>query len=816
MARPKHGPGPARALAWGLIGAALLAGCDNEVAVTLENLWHEVDGVFVYAVVDGKTQEGARIPRRGGINALGKLRLRLPAPRAAYTGEGEIIFRFEAEDASGCTTGTTEQPINLRDGIPSSVSLPMTRAERATCRVAIRVRGQGTVDGGPDGIPSAPSCGPFCYVRFPSDQPLTLAARPGAGAHFSGWGGDCAGQSRAGRCPLALGAPRAVEAQFDQGLCTHASFCWENPLPQGNSLLGVWGPAQGQTFFAVGAAGTLVQETPAGLLAHRPAAAAGVDLFGVAGTGQDDVWVVGQAGLVLHYDGQQWSDLRLADPRLGPRSLYGVSTHQRGAGWAVGDGSAIYQLAAGTWNPSRIDPNDGLSPLLLRVASTPTRAFAVGGGGTIQDFKDTWSPSPRPACDKNVTLNGLWLADPLVWAVGGSFVLRYQDRMCQMPLETVTLLPEDRGSLLSIAGISGRDREPTWVVGQGGLVLRRAAGAWRALPRAERPTTLSLHEVIGQLTPRGPRYVAVGQGGVIVQGDDQALRPAPVVLSRATLNAVAGPDPGALFAVGEQGTILRYDGTSWREESTPDDRPREQRATLRGAYADAAQVVVVGDKGTIFAMDLTQGADARFQLLDGPRSMRLNAVTALGGMLFVADAGGSVWCSPDRGGTWVERSLGVLPFHALWADPDKGLVFVAGARQSMGSSNLFSIEVQGRCALLAQLERTDSDATLYALSALGGVLHAAGDGLIARRKTDGSRVWEVVLDRPSDAFRALAAGVPSGVIWAAGRNTLYRGDAGGFKQVPAITRDAILGAWRQAPDHLVLVGEGGAIVRFAP
>jgi hypothetical protein len=65
-------------------------------------------------------------------------------------------------------------------------------------------------------------------------------------------------------------------------------------------------------------------------------------LSGVAATGPDDVWAVGQdqdpshasGALILHYDGHAWAPTET--PVVGPASLGGVACTARDNVWAVG------------------------------------------------------------------------------------------------------------------------------------------------------------------------------------------------------------------------------------------------------------------------------------------------------------------------------------------------------------------------------------------------------------------------------------------------------------------------------------------------
>lgn len=61
----------------------------------------------------------------------------------------------------------------------------------ATLTVAKEGSGLGTVTSSPDGI----SCGPACVARFDQGTVVTLTASASPGSTFSGWGGDCQGDT---------------------------------------------------------------------------------------------------------------------------------------------------------------------------------------------------------------------------------------------------------------------------------------------------------------------------------------------------------------------------------------------------------------------------------------------------------------------------------------------------------------------------------------------------------------------------------------------------------------------------------------------
>jgi hypothetical protein len=77
-------------------------------------------------------------------------------------------------------------------------------------------------------------------------------------------------------------------------------WTWQNPLPQGNSLLGVWG-SSGSDVFAVGGSGTILHYD--GSSWSSMSSGTSNHLGGVWGSSGSDVFAVGEGGTVLHYSG---------------------------------------------------------------------------------------------------------------------------------------------------------------------------------------------------------------------------------------------------------------------------------------------------------------------------------------------------------------------------------------------------------------------------------------------------------------------------------------------------------------------------------
>jgi hypothetical protein len=79
--------------------------------------------------------------------------------------------------------------------------------------VTVTTTGNGTVTSTPAGI----LCNPTCMSNFGDGEMLALTAHPGAGAAFTGWGGDCMASGSNPVCMITVDAAKTVSAMFAVG-----------------------------------------------------------------------------------------------------------------------------------------------------------------------------------------------------------------------------------------------------------------------------------------------------------------------------------------------------------------------------------------------------------------------------------------------------------------------------------------------------------------------------------------------------------------------------------------------------------------------
>jgi hypothetical protein len=243
-----------------------------------------------------------------------------------------------------------------------------------------------------------------------------------------------------------------------------------------------------------------------------------------------------------------------------PNALLSIQGTSAADVWAVGAGAPALHYDGTTWETIDV-PTDGD---LWWVHPTATRVTLVGQDVILELDRATGAVTEAARAD-GITFFGVWAADEQLIAVGGDIYgeqgpalwKRYDTGWAPMP-ELAALGLSQQDLLYKVHGAAADD---WWIVGTRGL-----AAHWdgSALTKTDAGTTSPLFTVHAG----GPFPIVVGGFGQSTiehwtgsawTNDSPAFTP--------QTNGVSGRGDTAV-AVGNQGSVLRWDGSAWNADPT--------------------------------------------------------------------------------------------------------------------------------------------------------------------------------------------------------------------------------------------------------
>ena len=433
-----------------------------------------------------------------------------------------------------------------------------------------------------------------------------------------------------------------------KGLCFEDGWCWINPLPQGNTINGVWGQGP-SSVFAVGNGGTILRFD--GTQWTQMASNTRKHLHAVWASGPSDAWAVGEAGTLMLYDGSTWKAFS-SNTTVTLRGVWGSSGTNV---FVVGDGGLLLRFPGGKVTTNTTQGLNGV------WGSNATDVYVVGSGGTVLHLEGTTWTAEKPKT--TVGLRAVWGSGPSqVFAVGntGTISRRLAGAWQAMP-----------------AGSSGADLRAVWgsgpsdvlASGDGGDLLRFDGKTWSA------DTSKTKADLYAVWTGAGAATLAMGQGGVMLQRQGGAWKELSSAFTRKDLGNIWGSGPSDIYIVGEQGTLLHSDGSAWKVGGTG------VTVKLMDIWGSSAtNVYVSGEKGIV------QHYNGKLWMtMATPKAVATGVVRGLWGFgptslyavgyftvnnPFTMTYDGKTWTHQKPGGSW-----GRL-FDVWGVDPSS--VFIAG------------------------------------------------------------------------------------------------------------------------------------------
>ena len=224
------------------------------------------------------------------------------------------------------------------------------------------------------------------------------------------------------------------------------------------------------------------------------------DIYAIWGLADDDIYAVGNAGLILHYDG---------------------------FGWSQQPGGAGKQLVA-VWG------------------SASDNVYALGfSDGVILHYNGSdWTSEPNASSSN---LFSIWGSGPNDIFVSGFNMVEHYDG--------ASWTVSHSESFAFLTGVWGSGATDVYVVGFGGKMLHYD-GVWTTLPTV---TPNDLNAIWGS----GPNDIfAVGDAGTVLHSSGGAWSAMSSGVSD-NLNCIWGASPGDVYAAGDNGAIIHFNGSTW-------------------------------------------------------------------------------------------------------------------------------------------------------------------------------------------------------------------------------------------------------------
>lgn len=496
--------------------------------------------------------------------------------------------------------------------------------------------------------------------------------------------------------------------------CSPALFCWSNPLPQGNPIRGTF--ALGPTdVWAVGDAGTVLHYN--GTAWSLVSSGVAADLYAVWASGASDVFAVGEKGTVIHWNGTAFS---AQTSGLGTATaLRGVWGTGSGNVFAVGDGGNIIRYAGGTtWGAPNMVSADTLNAI---SGVDQNNIYAVGNNGAVAYFNgSTWTKQTVNAPANATNLFGVASNGGTSFAVGAGGTI--------IKLSAGTWSTDTSPTSQQLNAIFGRTATDFWAVGATGTRIRYT-GTWADASGADGGMA-DLYAVSGSSTT----VFAGGNAGAVLSTPNSTAWTAAIKGGTGEIRSMYGFSPKDIWVVGASGMIMHYDGTSWTPSTSGTS---ENLNSIWGS--SATDVWAVGDNHTLLH---NQGSGWTSVTVQDPSVTNLNGIWGSGPLDVWAVGGCSVAtenhmlhiAGSSQAGVILNASPSNAPtMYSVWGSSDKdirvgGDHVIVTLVSNLGAPQLTGVQNVGN---VVRAIWGSSGGDVWAVGDGGLVTHNAGAGWIA-------------------------------------------------------------------------------------
>jgi hypothetical protein len=325
----------------------------------------------------------------------------------------------------------------------------------------------------------------------------------------------------------------------------------------------VWAAGDSNTLLFWNGSEWISQNANAGLLA----------LYGLSGSSEQNVWLVGQAGLLRRFDGFGWSvqSEEELDYQIGVYCLarsdvwvfgvfFGLILHWDGARW--------------TFVPSNLS-HPGGGGFTRAWGSESNHLFAISRVGKIIHWDGVaWS---EDFGGNGQSLSDIWGSGPNdVWAVGNQGTIYRFNGSGWTTLDSPVIQ-----YFRSVTGTSASD---VWISGAGGSLLH-----WNGMELELK--TSGVAATLSSIWALGPNDIWAAGDNVLLRYDGSQWIPTSSTHVFTDLWGAASND---VYATTNRGKVLHWNGSSWAQQESG------FTGSLEGIHGcDGNDVWAVGPNGTI-------------------------------------------------------------------------------------------------------------------------------------------------------------------------------------------------------------------------
>ncbi|MGA6924948.1 MAG: outer membrane protein transport protein, partial [Desulfosarcina sp.] len=277
------------------------------------------------------------------------------------------------------------------------------------------------------------------------------------------------------------------------------------------------------------------------------------DLYGIWGSAANDLFAVGMAGTILHFDGTAWQAMASATTE----TLNEVSGTSGDDVYAVGDMGTILHYDGRAWSPMPVPTAETLDAVWV---ASPEAVFAGGAQGSLVFFDgQDWSTMASGTANH---INDIWgrsATDAYAVTDADGEILHYDGRIWSA---------ESIPGATILSSLWGLADGTLFVVGNLGGIYRRDGNDWQTLrpagSRFRSVTDLALHRTNPDIV-----YASTYQAGVYLS-PNQGGRWLNLGTPRLEVNAIAA---GSLYAA-TSGGLYQLTGTGVLAGEVTDGRSR--------------------------------------------------------------------------------------------------------------------------------------------------------------------------------------------------------------------------------------------------